>query len=103
MPTTFCVRTRDNRWISQKLSMEKNTIGNEPYIEKATVLGSFFVLRETYIENIDGLILEIRENELLKYMLLSVDGALAASVSHILYINFVHRAEDHVRTAFLLS
>ena len=26
--------------------MEKNTIGNEPYIEKATVLGSFFVLIE---------------------------------------------------------
>ena len=24
--------------------MEKSTIGNEPYIEKATVLGSFFVL-----------------------------------------------------------
>ena len=44
MPTTFCVCTRDNRWISQKLSMEKNTIGNEPYIKKATVLGSFFVL-----------------------------------------------------------
>lgn len=51
MPTTFCVRTRDNRWISQKLSTEKSTIGNELYIEKATVLGSFFVLRETYIEN----------------------------------------------------
>ena len=51
MPTTFCVRTRDNRWISQKLSTEKSTIGNEPYIEKATVLGSFFVLRETYMEN----------------------------------------------------
>lgn len=51
MPTTFCVRTRDNRWISQKLSTEKSTIGNEPYIKKATVLGSFFVLRETYIEN----------------------------------------------------
>ena len=48
MPTTFCARTRDNRWISQKLSTEKSTIGNEPYIEKATVLGSFFVLRETY-------------------------------------------------------
>ena len=32
MPTTFCVRTRDNRWISQKLSTEKSTIGNEPYI-----------------------------------------------------------------------
>lgn len=46
MPTTFCVRTRDNRWISQKLSMEKNTIGNEPYIKKATVLGGFFVLVE---------------------------------------------------------
>ena len=46
MPTTFCACTRDNRWISQKLSMEKNTIGNEPYIEKATVLGSFFVLIE---------------------------------------------------------
>ena len=44
--TTFCACTRDNRWISQKLSMEKNTIGNEPYIEKATVLGSFFVLIE---------------------------------------------------------
>ena len=44
MPTTFCACTRDNRWISQKLSMEKNTIGNEPYIKKATVLGSFFVL-----------------------------------------------------------
>lgn len=44
MPTTFCVRTRDNRWISQKLSTEKSTIGNEPYIEKATVLGSFFAL-----------------------------------------------------------
>ena len=44
MPTTFCVSTRDNRWISQKLSVEKNTIGNEPYIKKATVLGSFFVL-----------------------------------------------------------
>ncbi len=48
MPTTFCVCTRDNRWISQKLSMEKNTIGNEPYIKKATVLGSFFVLIERY-------------------------------------------------------
>ena len=44
MPTTFCACTRDNRWISQKLSMEKNTIGNEPYIKKATLLGSFFVL-----------------------------------------------------------
>ena len=44
MPTTFCVRTRDNRWISQKLSMEKNTIGNEPYIKKVTVSGNFFVL-----------------------------------------------------------
>lgn len=51
MPTTFCVCTRDNRWISQKLSMEKNTIGNEPYIEKATVLGSFFVLIEDIIIN----------------------------------------------------
>lgn len=49
MPATFCVRTRDNRWISQKLSMEKSTIGNEPYIEKATVLGSFFVLREILV------------------------------------------------------
>lgn len=49
MPTTFCVCTRDNRWISQKLSMEKNTIGNEPYIKKATVLGSFFVLIVSYI------------------------------------------------------
>ncbi len=46
MPTTFCVHTRDNRWISKKIIMEKNTIGNEPYIEKATMLGSFFVLRE---------------------------------------------------------
>lgn len=46
MPTTFCACTRDNRWISQKLSMEKSTIGNEPYIEKATVLGGFFVLIE---------------------------------------------------------
>ena len=44
MPTTFCACTRYNRWIRQKLSMEKNTIGNEPYIKKATVLGSFFVL-----------------------------------------------------------
>lgn len=44
MPATFCVYARDNRWISQKLSMEKNTIGNEPYIKKATMLGSFFVL-----------------------------------------------------------
>ena len=52
MPTTFCVCTRDNRWISQKLSMEKNTIGNEPYIEKATVLGSFFVLIEDIIKDI---------------------------------------------------
>ena len=51
MPTTFCARTRDNCWISQKLSMEKNTIGNEPYIKKATVSGSFFVLRE--IERFD--------------------------------------------------
>ena len=40
----FCVYARDNRWISQKLSMEKSTISNEPYIKKATVLGSFFVL-----------------------------------------------------------
>lgn len=32
--TTFCDRTRDNRWISQKLSMEKNTIGNEPLCYK---------------------------------------------------------------------
>ena len=47
MPTTFCVCT-DNRWVSQKLSMEKNTIGNEPYIKKATVLGGFFVLRKIY-------------------------------------------------------
>lgn len=45
MSTTFCVRARDNRWISQKLSMEKNTIGNEPYIKEATVLGGFFVLK----------------------------------------------------------
>lgn len=44
MPTTFCVCARDNRWVSQKLSMEKNTIGNEPYTIKATVLGGFFVL-----------------------------------------------------------
>ena len=51
MPTTFCVRTRDNRWISQKLSMEKNTIGNEPYIKKATVIGSFFVLIDITLKN----------------------------------------------------
>mgnify|MGYP000547938619 CR=1 FL=1 len=51
MPVTICRNARDNHWKSQKLSMEKNTVGNEPYIEKATVLGSFFVLRETYIEN----------------------------------------------------
>lgn len=51
MPTTFCVRTRDNRWIGQKLSMEKNTIGNEPYIKKATVIGSFFVLIDITLKN----------------------------------------------------
>ena len=51
MPTTFCVRTRDNRWISQKLSMEKNTIGNEHYIKKATVIGSFFVLIDITLKN----------------------------------------------------
>ena len=44
MPVTICRNARDNHWSSQKLSMEKNTIGNEPYIKKATVLGSFFVL-----------------------------------------------------------
>ena len=51
MPATFCVRTRDNRWISQKLSIEKNTIGNEPYIKKATVLGGFFVLMDIMLNN----------------------------------------------------
>lgn len=44
MPVTICRNARDNHWNSQKLSMEKNTVGNEPYIEKATVSGSFFVL-----------------------------------------------------------
>lgn len=44
MPVTICRNARDNHWSSQKLSMEKSTIGNEPYIEKATVSGSFFVL-----------------------------------------------------------
>ncbi len=34
----------DNHWKSQKLSIEKNTVGNEPYIKKATVSGSFFAL-----------------------------------------------------------
>lgn len=29
--------------------MEKNTVGNEPYIEKATVSGSFFVLEKSKI------------------------------------------------------
>lgn len=41
MPVTICRNARDNHWNSQKLSMEKNTVGNEPYIEKATVSGSF--------------------------------------------------------------
>ena len=64
MPTTFCARTRDNRWISQKLSTEKSTIGNEPYIEKATVLGSFFVLRETYIESSQSVLSAIGDSVL---------------------------------------
>nr|DAK76646.1 MAG TPA: hypothetical protein [Caudoviricetes sp.] len=34
VPTTICVYTRDNRWISQKLSMEKSATGNEPYVNK---------------------------------------------------------------------
>lgn len=31
--------------------MEKNTIGNEPYIKKATVIGSFFVLIDITLKN----------------------------------------------------
>jgi len=38
---------RDNHWNSQKLSTEKSTVGNEPYIKKATVLGGFFVSIDT--------------------------------------------------------
>jgi hypothetical protein len=49
MPVTICRNARDNHWNSQKLSMEKNTVGNEPYIEKATVSGSFFVLEKSKI------------------------------------------------------
>lgn len=42
IPTTFCDCTRDNRWFSQKLSMEKSTIGNEPLcMLKVTVFDSF--------------------------------------------------------------
>ena len=37
MPVTICRNARDNHWSSQKLSMEKNTIGNEPYIEKGII------------------------------------------------------------------
>ena len=33
--------------------MEKNTIGNEPYIKKATVLGGFFVLYIKCVEEMD--------------------------------------------------
>ena len=50
MPITICRNARDNHWSSQKLSMEKSTIGNEPYIEKATVLGSFFCVMEKKLQ-----------------------------------------------------
>lgn len=33
----FCICTGDNHWDSQKLCMEKNTVGNEPYIKEVTV------------------------------------------------------------------
>jgi len=43
----------DNHWSGQKPSMEKNTIGNEPYIKKATVLGGFFVFKHTMVEHLN--------------------------------------------------
>ena len=51
MPTTFYVRTRDNRWISQKLSTEKSTIGNEPYIVRDKPLTEQSI---TYLGSIQG-------------------------------------------------
>lgn len=44
MSVTIYSNVRDNHWSGQKPSMEKNTVGNEPYIKKATVSGGFFVL-----------------------------------------------------------
>lgn len=34
MPVTIYSNVRDNHWSGQKPSMEKNTVGNEPYIKK---------------------------------------------------------------------
>lgn len=49
MQTTFCVYARNNRWISQKLSVEKSTIGNEPYIFNLVLYVAFQLLLYYYI------------------------------------------------------
>lgn len=55
----FCVLTEDNHWNSQKLSMEKNTVGSEPYIKEVTVTGGFFVFPKTgLLPNIPKFIVE---------------------------------------------
>lgn len=45
----FCVCTGDDHWISQKLSMEKSTVGNESYNREVTVSGGFFVLHSNFL------------------------------------------------------